>query len=43
MTMAADLAAMDEAASATTNVIAKARIMIVFKEDVDLERMPDNA
>jgi hypothetical protein len=36
MTMAADLAASDDVASAKTNVIAMAMIMIVLRGEVDL-------
>jgi hypothetical protein len=42
-TIADDLAAIDDAASATTNDIAKARIMIVLRGDADFEPKTDNA
>ena len=43
MTIAADLAAIDEAMSPQTTVIAKAKIIIVLRGEVDLETMPNNA
>jgi hypothetical protein len=42
-TIAADFAAIEALASATTTVTASARTMTALKENLDLETIPDNA